>query len=312
MNFEMKLISGTANSSLSRKIAESIDYPLCSVNISDFPEGETFVQILEDVRGRDVFIIQPTIPDPNRSLMELLILIDAARRSSAGRITAVIPCYGYARQDKKDQPRVPITAKLVANLLTAAGANRILTIDLHAGQIQGFFDIPADNLYAYPVLSEYLHTLKLKNGVVCSPDVGSIKIASSFARRLNLTLATVDKTRMSDYEVKATKVIGDVKGKDVVLVDDLVSTAGSLTEAARLVLKEGAKNIYACATHGILAGPAIERLKESPIKQLIITDTVQYDTSKADFDIQVISIAGLLGQAITRIHRNQSISSLFD
>ena len=312
MNFEMKLISGSANLPLSRKIAESIDYPLCSVNISDFPEGETFVQILEDVRGRDVFIIQPTIPDPNRALMELLILVDAAKRSSAGRITAVVPCYGYARQDKKDQPRVPITAKLVANLLIAAGTDRILTIDLHAGQIQGFFDIPADNLYAYPVLSEYLHTLDLKNGVVCSPDVGSIKIASSFARRLNLPLATVDKTRMNNFEVKATKVIGNVEGKDVILVDDLVSTAGTLAEAARLLVQEGGRNIYACATHGILVGPALLRLKESPIKQFIITDTVRYDASSTDFDIQVISVAGLLGQAISRIHSNQSVSSLFD
>jgi len=312
MNFEMKIISGTANPPLAQKISKCMDYPLCAVNISSFPEGETFVQILEDVRGRDVFIIQSTIPKPNQALMELLILIDAARRASADRITAVIPCYGYARQDKKDQPRVPITAKLVANLLNAAGANRILTMDLHAGQLQGFFDIPVDNLFAYPVISEYLRSLHLKDAVVCSPDVGSIKLASAFARRLNFSLATVDKTRMSGTKVKATKIIGNVKGKDVILIDDIISTAGSLTEAARLITKKGAKRIFACATHGILVDPAIERLQKSPICRLIITDTVNQDLSKTDFDIKTLSIACLLGQAITRIHSNESISSLFD
>jgi ribose-phosphate pyrophosphokinase len=312
MNFDMKLISGTSNVPLATKIADVMDHPLCAMNISDFPDGETFVQILEDVRGRDVFVIQSTAPNPNRALMELLIIIDAARRSSAGRITAVIPCYGYARQDKKDQPRVPITAKLVANLLTAAGADRILTLDFHAGQIQGFFDIPVDNLFAYPVISEYLRHLDLKNTVICSPDVGSIKLASSFARRLDCPLATVEKTRLSGSEVKATSIIGTVKDMDVVLVDDIVSTAGSLVEAARVIAEHGGRRILACATHGLLAGPAMERIKGSSINKLVITDTININVAKADFEVKVLSISELLAQAINRIHHNESISSLFD
>jgi len=312
MNFDMKLISGTSNLPLANRIADHLGHPLCAINISNFPDGETFVQILEDVRGRDVFIIQSTVPNPNRSLMELLIIIDAARRSSAGRITAVMPCYGYARQDKKDQPRVPITAKLVANLLTAAGADRILTLDLHAGQIQGFFDIPVDNLYAYPVISEYLRTLELDNTVICSPDVGSIKLASSFARRLNLPLATVEKTRVSGSSVKATEIIGHVKGMDVILVDDIIATAGSLVEAARLIAERGGKRILACATHGILAGPAIKRIKDSSINKLVVTDTIEIGVANCGLDVEVLTVSELLGQAINRIHLNESVSSLFD
>jgi len=313
MHREIKLFSGQANTELAEKISRRINVPLGQMEISHFPDGEVFVRILENVRGWDVFLVQPTVPDPNESLMELLVMIDAFRRASAERITAVIPCYAYARQDRKDQPRVPISAKLVANLIAAAGANRVLTVDLHAGQIQGFFDIPLDNLYAFPVFGDYICTMKLKDPVVVSPDVGGIKHAASFSSRLKLPLAAVDKRRINDLEVEATGIIGHVKGCDVVLVDDMVTTAGSLAEAARVVKEFGARDIYACATHGILVGPAMERLERSQIKQLVLTDTVRPNgcDEKSSFDVKRLSVADLLGQAIVRIHRSESVSSLF-
>jgi ribose-phosphate pyrophosphokinase len=306
MHREIKLFTGLANRPLAEKISQRINVPLGKTEISRFPDGEVFVRILENVRGWDVFLVQPTVPDPNESLMELLVMIDAFRRASAERITAVIPCYAYARQDRKDQPRV-------ANLIVAAGVDRVLTVDLHAGQVQGFFDIPLDNLYAFPVFGEYIQSLGLKDPVIVSPDVGGIKIAASFSSRLKLPLAAVDKRRLSDTEVEATAIIGHVEGCDVVLVDDIVTTAGSLAEAARMVKQFGARDVHACVTHGILVGPAIERLEASPIKQLVITDTVRSNgcEKRSKFDIKRLSVADLLGQAIIRIHRNESVSSLF-
>ena len=313
MHREIKLFSGLANKELADKISKRVNVPLGQTEISRFPDGEVFVRILENVRGWDVFVVQPTVPDPNESLMELLVMIDAFRRASAERITAVIPCYGYARQDRKDQPRVPISAKLVANLIVAAGADRVLTVDLHAGQIQGFFDIPLDNLYAFPVFSDYIRAMKLKDPVIVSPDVGGLKIAASYSSYLHLPLAAVDKRRVSDLEVTATGIIGDVKGCDVVLVDDLVTTAGSLTEAARMVKEFGARDVYACVTHGILVGPAMERLEASPMKRLVITDTVRSNgcEERSSFDVHRLTVSDLLGQAIIRIHRSESVSSLF-
>ena len=313
MHREIKLFTGQANKPLAELISQRINVPLGKHEISRFPDGEVLIRILENVRGWDVFLVQPTVPDPNESLMELLVMIDAFRRASAERITAVIPCYAYARQDRKDQPRVPISAKLVANLIVAAGVDRVLTVDLHAGQVQGFFDIPLDNLYAFPVFGEYIQSLRLKDPVIVSPDVGGIKIAASFSSRLKLPLAAVDKRRLSALEVEATAIIGEVKGCDVVLVDDIVTTAGSLAEAARMVKQFGARDVYACVTHGLLVGPAMERLEASPIKQLVITDTVRSNgcEERSSFEVKRLTVSDLLGQAIIRIHRNESVSSLF-
>jgi len=313
MHREIKLFTGTSNRALAELISRRINVPLGAVEISRFPDGEVFVRILENVRGWDVFLVQSTVPDPNESLMELLVMIDAFRRASSERITAVIPCYGYARQDRKDQPRVPITAKLVANLIVAAGVDRVLTVDLHAGQIQGFFDIPLDNLYAFPVFSEYIRGLNLKDPVIVSPDVGGIKLAAAYSSTMKLPVAAVDKRRLSDTEVEATGMIGDVRGCDVILVDDLITTAGSLTEAARMVKEFGARDVYACVTHGILVGPAMSRLEASPLKRLVITDTVRSNgcETRSKFEVERLTVSDLLGQAIIRIHRNESVSSLF-
>jgi ribose-phosphate pyrophosphokinase len=283
MHREIKLFTGTSNRELADRISRRINVPLGSVEISRFPDGEVFVRILENVRGWDVFLVQSTVPDPNESLMELLVMIDAFRRASSERITAVIPCYGYARQDRKDQPRVPITAKLVANLIVAAGVDRVLTVDLHAGQIQGFFDIPLDNLYSFPVFSEYIRGLKLKDPVIVSPDIGGIKLAAAYSSTMKLPVAAVDKRRLSDSEVEATGIIGDVR------------------------------DVYACVTHGILVGPAMSRLEASPIKRLVITDTVRSNgcEERSEFEVERLTVSDLLGQAIIRIHRNESVSSLF-
>jgi ribose-phosphate pyrophosphokinase len=310
---ELKIFTGKANPALADKISEYIGMPIGKAEILRFPDNETFVKIREDVRGRDVFVIQSTVREPNDRLMELLIMIDALKRASADRITAVVPCYGYARQDRKDQPRVPITAKLVANLLTASGVDRVLTIDLHADQIQGFFDIPLDNLYAFPVFVDYLRKIKLDTDIVIvSPDVGGLKLAALYSSKMNTSFATVDKRRVSDLEVEASSVVGDVKGKHVILVDDICSTASSIVEACRVLKKNGAKDIYCCVTHAILVDPAIDRIEKAPIKRFLITDTVpsSRDLGKSDV-IEVLSVASLLGKAIMRIHRNESVSSLF-
>jgi ribose-phosphate pyrophosphokinase len=307
----VKIFSGTANEPLARAICKSIGMELGRCDIKPFPDGETFVKVEENVRGEEVFIVQPTSPPTNHNLMELFIIIDALRRASAKRITAVLPFYGYARQDRKDQPRVPITAKLVANLLVAAGANRILTIDLHAQQIQGFFDIPVDHLYAAPVMYEYLRRKNLKDLVVVSPDVGGLKMAHAYSQVLEAGLAIVAKRRKSATDVESIAVIGDIKGKNVLLVDDLTETAGTLTQAASLLKKKGAKNILACVSHAILNEIGIERLRKSVIDELITTDTVQRPPIDG-VKIVTLSVAGLLGEAIKRIHSNESVNSLFE
>ena len=307
----MKIFSGTANPPLARAICASIDMELGKCSVQPFPDGETFVKIEENVRGEDVFIIQPTSPPTNHNLMELFIMMDALRRASAARITTVLPFYGYARQDRKDQPRVPITANLIANLLIAAGANRILTMDLHAQQIQGFFDIPVDHLYAAPVMYEYLKKKRLTDLVVVSPDVGGLKMAHAYSQTLASGLAIVAKRRKSATEVESMAVIGEIRGKNVLLVDDLTETAGTLTSAAALLKKKGAKQILACVSHAILNDVGIQRLRKSMIDELITTDTVLRPAIDG-VKITTLSVAALLGEAIKRIHSNSSVTSLFE
>ncbi len=307
----MKIFSGNANPELARRIADYIGRPLGDVKIERFPDGEVFVKIIENIRGCDVFIIQPTCYPPNENLMELLIMIDAARRASASRITAVLPFFGYARQDRKDQPRVPITAKLVANLLVAAGANRILTMDLHAQQIQGFFDIPVDHLQAFPVLVKHLRKRPLEGLVVVSPDPGGLKIAYNFSKMLQAGLAIVAKQRKSATEVETINVVGDVDGRNCLLVDDLATTANTLCNAAALLKQHGARSIWAAVSHPVLTPEAICRLKQSDIEDFITTDSVPArDWQGAN--VSVLSVAELFGEAILRIHNDQSVTSLFN
>jgi len=307
----MKIFTGTAHPQLAKSIADCLGIPLGKANINRFPDGETWVKILENVRGKDVFVVQPTCHPPNENIMELLIMIDALRRASAARITAVLPFYGYARQDRKDQPRVPITAKLVANLLVAAGTNRVLTVDLHAQQLQGFFDIPVDHLYASPVIGKYLIEKKLTKLVVVSPDTGGLKMAHGYSEMLNAGLAIVAKQRKGPSEVEALTMVGDVKGCNCVLVDDLATTAGTLTSAARILKENGADGIFAAVSHAVLTDMGIARLKSSVIKELVVTDTVPLMVKTDGFPVTVLPVAGLLGEAIMRIHDNQSVSSLF-
>lgn len=310
-NPEMKIFTGNAHPALARDICNYLNVGLADASVSSFPDGETYVKINDNIRGRDVFIIQPTCPPTNQNLMELLILVDAARRASAARITAAIPFFGYARQDRKDQPRVPITAKLVANLLVAAGVNRVLTMDLHAQQLQGFFDIPVDHLHARPVMAQYLHKLAIGNLVVVSPDVGGVKMASAYAQALGAGLAIVVKKRKSAVETEASHIIGDVEGKNVLIVDDLTETAGTLTSAAKMLRKHGALDIYAGVSHAVLTDLAVERLKDSEIKELITTDSVPVRPT-SDQRVKVLSVAELLGEGIRRIHDDESVSSLFE
>lgn len=307
----MKIFSGTSNPPLAQSIAKSIGLELGKCTVSAFPDGETFVKIEENVRGEDVFLVQSTSPPTNHNLMEMFIMMDALRRASASRITAVLPFYGYARQDRKDQPRVPITAKLVANLLVAAGANRVLAMDLHAQQIQGFFDIPVDHLYAAPVMYEYLKSKKIPDLVVVSPDVGGLKMAHAYSQVLEAGLAIVAKRRKSAHEVESMAIIGEVRGKNVLMVDDLTETAGTLTAAETLLTKKGAKKIIACVSHAFLNDTGIERLRKSNIDELITTDTVLRPAIKG-VNITTLSVAGLLGEAIKRIHSNSSVTSLFE
>jgi ribose-phosphate pyrophosphokinase len=309
----MKLISGTANPELAQKISEYLATPLVQTKITRFSDGEIFVEINENVRGADVFIIQPTCPPVNENLVELLIMIDAARRASARRITAVIPYYGYARQDRKTAPRTPITAKLVANVIVVAGARRVLTMDLHAGQIQGFFDIPVDHLYAMPVFLEYLKDkFRGEEIVIVSPDAGGVERAREYAKRLNATMAIVDKRRPKPNESEVMNIIGDVKDKIAVIIDDMIDTAGTVCKAASAIMERGAKEVYAVATHPVLSGPAVERLAQSPIKEVVVSDTIPLREEAKRLDkIKVLSVAKLLGEAIRRIHTDDSISSLF-
>jgi len=307
----LKIFSGNANRPLAQRIADSVGIALGDATVDVFPDLETRVKINENIREKDIFIIQPTCPPANQHLMELLIMIDAIRRASPKRITAVIPFFGYARQDRKDQPRVPITAKLVANLIVAAGANRVLTMDLHAQQIQGFFDIPVDHLYAAPLFYQYIKKRRIKNLVMVSPDIGGVKVVSAYANMFHAPLAIVAKKRKSATEVEILNVVGDVKGKNVLLVDDLTQTAGTLTRAAETLVQQGAKKVYACVSHAVLNPSALERLKSSVIEELVTTDSVPH--SKVDgFKVKELTIAPLLGEAIERIHSAKSVSSLFD
>ncbi len=307
----MLLFSGNANKQLAKEICDYLAIPLGSAVVGSFSDGETRVHLKDDVRGRDLFVIQSICNPVNDNLMELLIMIDALKRASAYRITSVIPYFGYARQDRKDMPRVPITAKLVANLLVSAGTNRVLTIDLHAGQIQGFFDIPLDHLYAINVFDEYFKTNKVKNLVVVSPDVGGVKTARAYAKNLHAPLAVVDKRRHNDKKTEVMFIMGEVKGKNCLIVDDIVSTAGSLIEATAALKHNGAKDVYAAITHPILSGPACERIRKSGLKRLVVTNTIPVPRSKQTKKIEVLSIAPLLAEAIKRIHNEESISSLF-
>jgi len=312
MKNALVLVSGRANTGLARKVADYLGIPLGNVENKRFPDGEIDLKVLEDVRGSDVFVIQPTCPPVNENLMELLILIDCLRRASADRITAVVPYFGYARQDRKAEGRVPISAKLVANLITAAGASRALSVDLHSAQIQGFFDIPMDHLYASPVLVEYFRKLALPDLTVVTPDVGGIKMARAYAKRLGAGLAICDKRRSGPAEAEVMHVIGDVQGRNVILVDDMISTGTSITEAAQACRRNGGRDIYICATHAVLSGSAAERLREAPVKEIVVTDSIPLDgKEKILTNLRVLSIAPLLGEAIRRIHRSESVSSLF-
>jgi ribose-phosphate pyrophosphokinase len=306
----LKIFTGNSNRPLAEDICRNINVPLGEATVTSFPDGETFVKIDENIRGHDVFIIQSTCPPTNHHLMELLIMIDAARRASAQRITAVLPFYGYARQDRKDQPRVPITAKLVANLLVSAGANRILTMDLHSQQIQGFFDIPVDHLYASPVFFEHLSKGKKNDSlVVCSPDVGGMKMAAAYADLMGASLGMVAKRRKSATAVEAISVVGEVEGRDILLVDDITETAGTLMAAAKMLRERGARSIKAAVSHSILNDVAYERLRSRIIDELITTNTVPIDTK--GLPVTVLNVAPLLGQAIQRINTNESITGLF-
>jgi ribose-phosphate pyrophosphokinase len=304
------VFSGLAHPALGSKVCKFLGLDPGKIEINRFPDGEIDLRIQEDVRGADVYVIQSTCPPVNENLMELLILIDCLRRASAERITAVIPYFGYARQDRKAEGRVPISAKLVANIITAAGATRALAVDLHAAQLQGFFDIPMDHLYAAPVLVEYFRQLNLKDLTIVSPDVGGIKMARAYAKRLNADLAIVDKRRSGPTETEVMHIIGEVEGRNIVLVDDMISTATSITEAAKHCKKKGAKDIYICGTHAVLAGKAVEKLQKAPVKEVVVTDTIP--TAGKEFsNLKVLSIANLLGEAIRRIHHSESISALF-
>jgi len=308
----IKLFSGNANKGLAIEIADFLGISLGDASVSTFNDGELMVQINENARGMDVFVIQPTCTPVNHNIMELLLMIDALRRASAGRITAVIPYYGYARQDKKVQPRVPISARLVANLISVAGANRVLTVDLHVGQIQGFFDIPVDHLYASPVLLDYIRNKYSNNTVIVSPDAGGVERARAFAKRLQASLAIIDKRREKANVSEVMNVIGDVTNKDAILLDDMIDTAGTITQAVSAIKEKGAKRIIAACTHAVLSGPSLERINESGLEEVIVTNTIPMDSKqKKCKKLTVLSIAPLLGEAIRRIHEESSISSLF-
>ncbi len=311
MTYDLKLFTGNANRPLAEEIAQYLSLPLGDAEVSRFSDGEVFVQVNENVRGTDVFVIQPTCPPVNDNLMELLIMIDALKRASARRITAVLPYYGYARQDRKVQPRVPITAKLVADLLTAAGVDRVLALDLHAGQIQGFFNIPVDHLFAAPVLIDYLGKLNLKRPVIVSPDAGGVERARAIAKRLNAGLAIIDKRREGPNQAAAMHLIGEVQDRDAVIIDDMIDTAGTLLQAVGALEREGARRILGCAVHPVLSGPARERIQESALEELIVTNSIPVRAAAEMPRLTVLSVAPLLGEAIRRIHDEESVSTLF-
>lgn len=311
---DISLISGNSNLPLSLEISEYLDIPLCPTEIKKFADGEISVKINDSIRGNDVFVIQSSCPPVNDSLMEILIITDALKRASAGRINLVIPYYGYARQDRKDKPRVPITAKLVADLIGVAGADRVITVDLHADQIQGFFNIPVDRLLALPLIAEYVksHNFDLKKLVIVAPDVGSAKRSRAFAEQLGVPMAIIDKRRPKENVAEVMNVIGNVEGKDLVLIDDIVDTAGTLVGAANALKALGADRIFAACTHALLSGPALDRINGSAIEKLIVTNTIPIAPEKLGGKIEVVSIAGLLAQSINRIHTGKSVSMLFE
>ncbi|PWT89967.1 MAG: phosphoribosylpyrophosphate synthetase [Acidobacteria bacterium] len=306
-----KVFSGNANPALAEEVCAYLQLPLGKSNLTRFSDGESYFQILENVRGVDVFVVQPTCSPVNTNLMELLIMIDAFKRASAGRITAVIPYYGYARQDRKDKPRVPITAKLVADLFSRAGADRILTMDLHANQIVGFFRIPVDHLYAAPVILKYVGEQNLENLTIVSPDAGGVERARAFAVRLNTQLAIVDKRRVAPNVAEIMHVIGDVRGRTCVVVDDIIDTAGTLCSTVKSLKDQGADRVFATCSHGVLSGPAIERIDESPLEKVVITNTIPLSPEKASKKIVQLSVAELLARAIINIHKELSVSELF-
>jgi ribose-phosphate pyrophosphokinase len=307
----LRIFTGNANPKLAEAICSYLGIPLGDSEVSHFPDGETKVRILEDIRGRDVYIVQPTSPPVNDHLMELLVLIDAAKRASAQRVTAVIPYFGYARQDRKHEGRVPITAKLVANILTTAGADRVMCVDLHAEQIQGFFDLPVDHLMAVPVQMKYMKELNLPDLTILSPDLGRTKMTEKFARRLNAALAVIDKRRVGDSEVVKGHVVGEIKGRNALIVDDMITTAGSITQAVTTALEYGAKSIIVMATHPVFSGRAFERLNGLPVTELVVCDTIELKKRPENIKLRVLSVAPLLGEAIKRTHKNESVSKLF-
>jgi len=308
----IKVISGSSHMGLVQEVVDCLDISMCDTTITTFSDGEIMIQINENVRGTDAFVIQSTCPPVNDNIMKLLLIIDALKRASAGRITAVVPYYGYARQDRKVQPRVPISSKLVADLITAAGANRVLAVDLHAGQIQGFFNIPVDHLYASPVLLDYIRGRNFKDLVIVSPDAGGVERARAFAKRLQCSLAIVDKRREVANISQVMNVIGDVKGRDTLLLDDMIDTAGTTTQAASALKEHGAHRVFAASTHAVLSGPAIDRINSSIIEEVIVVNTIPLDSKKEKCSkLTVLSIAPLLAEAIKRIHEESSISSLF-
>ncbi|MBL0699484.1 MAG: ribose-phosphate pyrophosphokinase [Desulfosarcina sp.] len=308
----MSLFAGNSNSALAQKISVYLDKPLGSATVKTFSDGEIQIEIKENVRGKDVFLLQSTCAPVNDNLVELLLMLDAFKRASASRITAVIPYYGYARQDKKVAPRVPISAKLIADLLTASGATRVITMDLHAGQIQGFFNIPVDNLYAAPVIIEYVKEKFDHDLVIVSPDAGGAERARAFAKRLKAGLAVIDKRRSAPNQAKAMAVIGDVKEKITIILDDMVDTAGTLTEAAAALNSKGAHEVHACCSHPVLSGPALQRINDSVLKSLLVTDTIPLSKNAAECDkIKVLTIADIVGEAMIRCHNGDSVTSLF-
>ncbi len=308
----LKLVSGTAHPDLANEIAGHLDVPMTSAYVGRFPDGEIDIKLHEDMRGSDVFVVQPTCPPVNENMIELLLMVDTLRRASAGRITAVMPYFGYARKDRKDEGRVPISAKVMANALVSAGVNRVLTIDLHAQQIQGFFDIPVDHLWARPALQEaVMDRVNLENLVICSPDVGGVKLARAWAKALNVPLTIVDKRRTSGDSVVMEHVIGEVDGKEVLLTDDMISTAGTVTEAARILKEKGAERVFIAASHAVLCGPAVERLQNCPVEEVLVSNTIALRGELPD-NLKVVSVAPLLARAVTRIHREESVSALFE
>jgi ribose-phosphate pyrophosphokinase len=307
----LKIFSGKANLSLANEMCNHLGIPLGKVTLKRFSDGEVNFQILENVRGKDVFIVQPTSPPVNENLMELLIMIDAFKRASARRITAVIPYYGYARQDRKDRPRVPLSSKLVGDLLSSAGAQRLLTMDLHAGQIQGFFNIPVDHLFPMPIFLEHIQKMEVDNLMVISPDAGGVEKARAYAKKLATSLAIIDKRRVTENEAEVMHIVGDIKDRNVIIIDDMIDTAGTLVRATEALVRDGARRVFAAATHAVLSGPAVQRIKDSAFESVMVTNSIPLTEEKSVPKIKVVSVARLLGEAIKSIHEETSVSKLF-